>query len=984
MAPSQEMFRFVNTRMPNRASLNGVESHLILDRRPTTASSLVTRLFGPGDLPVKLAIADAFCLTSAFLDESAPAILVLDQLAAFLRDHLLTGVSLIDLAGELRAAFPELAALIEAVPPPDLVATSRVTTGHLWDSLYAQTVRGCYRYVSTNHLIDGLRVYHVLRLWWSAKKRQLTTWNGWDFDGYDALIDVASAMAANGDPQNIGSASAALPASRQRKLVAAPDLAPATAGAGTQSGPVVMAGTSGSAPVSSVPGLPANPTAQPSLSTLIAPRGVFYTPLSVGAIKPPVVGDLLVVDQELQSYVLGELASVESILRGERREHTVRTINRQSQTTTTETSQQQSESTSLTTDERYSLSNEAQKAAAESFGVQAGVNVSGKFGPVQVSASVNASYNTSKSSSDSVAQDYAKTVTQEAQKSVESSIKQTSSVTILTETQDTTLRGFNNEKGSSNINGLYRWVDKIYQASLLNYGRRLMLSITVPEPAAFYRAWIQQSVAAANTGLVEPVPPSRIDRTTVKEIHHKPWTGGFESYQDLDESNYAKLAALYDVAVSAPPAKHLTSSKAFVYPDAMEAGEIKVHDAVNELEYATSDNTISLDPNYRLTQIGVLIPEGASGDYVSWADVLKLGEVHKPSRPKDGTSVAEADLILVQVADQSFYMSVRRDPDDSDKKVIKTNFNTWQKIEHRSDPFGDAVQPSIPVTITAKFEGVMTFTVAYEAELTDEALDAWKTSTYAAIIGGYNAKKQAYDEALTVANANAKSTSDDKTSALRDDQYRSIELTELKRGCIDLLTLGTAAGFTSIKVAGDGTPTIVYDAATGASLGDWRSPMANGSVADFFERLFDWKNTTYEFYPYYWTSSERWSALAATASNDPVFEQFLRAGSASVVVPVLPGYERPVLLFLKTGLIWGGGYLALFPTQDILDAYADVELGRQFDPPLQVGDPWEVRLPTSMIMLQDDDTLPEFPADETLEAQLPVAKAALADESVPF
>ncbi|WP_170323280.1 hypothetical protein [Bradyrhizobium sp. STM 3809] len=97
----------------------------------------------------------------------------------------------------------------------------------------------------------------------------------------------------------------------------------------------------------------------------------------------------------------------------------------------------------------------------------------------------------------------------------------------------------------------------------------------------------------------------------------------------------------------------------------------------------------------------------------------------------------------------------------------------------------------------------------------------------------------------------------------------------------------------------------------------------------------------------------------------------------------MPGYERPVLFFLKTGLIWAGKYLALFPTQDILDAYEDVELGRQFDPPLQVGDAWEIRLPTSMVMLQDDDTLPVFPLDQAPETQ-PTATATSLDESVPF
>jgi len=114
-----------------------------------------------------------------------------------------------------------------------------------------------------------------------------------------------------------------------------------------------------------------------------------------------------------------------------------------------------------------------------------------------------------------------------------------------------------------------------------------------------------------------------------------------------------------------------------------------------------------------------------------------------------------------------------------------------------------------------------------------------------------------------------------------------------------------------------------------------------------------------------------------------VFEQFLRAGNASVTVPVRPGFERPVIFFLKTGLIWGGRYLSLFTSPDMLDVYEDVELGRQFDPPLRIGDPWEIRLPTSMVMLQQGDALPEFPPEETTEAPPPVEEPVL-DETVPF
>jgi hypothetical protein len=46
--------------------------------------------------------------------------------------------------------------------------------------------------------------------------------------------------------------------------------------------------------------------------------------------------------------------------------------------------------------------------------------------------------------------------------------------------------GFDNKDGAGHVIGIYRWVDKCYQARLINYGRRLMLEFIVPEPDAFY------------------------------------------------------------------------------------------------------------------------------------------------------------------------------------------------------------------------------------------------------------------------------------------------------------------------------------------------------------------------------------------------------------------------------------------------------------------------------------------------------------------
>jgi hypothetical protein len=54
----------------------------------------------------------------------------------------------------------------------------------------------------------------------------------------------------------------------------------------------------------------------------------------------------------------------------------------------------------------------------------------------------------------------------------------------------------------------------------------------------------------------------------------------------------------------------------------------------------------------------------------------------------------------------------------------------------------------------------------------------------------------------------------------------------------------------------------------------------------------------------------------------------------------MPGFERSMILFLKTGHIWGGRYLPLFSTPEMLEVHAEAELGTQLDPPKQIGEPW--------------------------------------------
>ena len=58
---------------------------------------------------------------------------------------------------------------------------------------------------------------------------------------------------------------------------------------------------------------------------------------------------------------------------------------------------------------------------------------------------------------------------------------------MTTETEEVNTHGFDNTEGTEHAVGVYRWLDKLYQGQVKNYGKRLMFEMVVPEPAAFHK-----------------------------------------------------------------------------------------------------------------------------------------------------------------------------------------------------------------------------------------------------------------------------------------------------------------------------------------------------------------------------------------------------------------------------------------------------------------------------------------------------------------
>jgi hypothetical protein len=119
---------------------------------------------------------------------------------------------------------------------------------------------------------------------------------------------------------------------------------------------------------------------------------------------------------------------------------------------------------------------------------------------------------------------------------------------------------------------------------------------------------------------------------------------------------------------------------------------------------------------------------------------------------------------------------------------------------------------------------------------------------------------------------------------------------------------------------------------------------------------------TYIFYPYFWGRQNSWSrVLHSPADADSAMTAFLGAGSARVQVPIRPGFERAVARYCQDKTLAEYSDAALI--DDELYVPIVTEIMESLDAPIDgvaVDDPWEVRIPTSLVLLEDAANLTGF------------------------
>jgi hypothetical protein len=257
----------------------------------------------------------------------------------------------------------------------------------------------------------------------------------------------------------------------------------------------------------------------------------------------------------------------------------------------------------------------------------------------------------------------------------------------------------------------------------------------------------------------------------------------------------------------------------------------------------------------------------------------------------------------------------------------------------------------VPISAFASYDFGYTVHVTIRMEPTANAITAWKLETYASLRDAHAEATQRYRDAKLATETMSGSVIDTPPPALA----RQLVMHEMRRAAMELL-MGTE-GFTGLSAysvfSGSDEPFINHDGAA-----------RTGPRIQFMEQAFEWNNLTWTLYPYYWARRHLWAGiggwkeLALRATSDPDLDAFLSAGAARLVVPARPGFEAQVQLFLEYGILWAGGPVPGPDEAGYLSVADEIQSMQRGAVDGTRVDNWEVRLPTTLLIIDPDSTMP--------------------------
>ncbi|OAQ59071.1 hypothetical protein VFPPC_12277 [Pochonia chlamydosporia 170] len=254
---------------------------------------------------------------------------------------------------------------------------------------------------------------------------------------------------------------------------------------------------------------------------------------------------------------------------------------------------------------------------------------------------------------------------------------------------------------------------------------------------------------------------------------------------------------------------------------------------------------------------------------------------------------------------------------------------------------------SVSWAMESTMASAVILTIQITCRATARAMIAWQVETFGKIMTAYKARLAEYEDKLAQLQLQAGVMIAGKNPTTNRANMQD----ELKKNCISILTNQHYELFGSVDT----------DPITGASQIDIAEAEAEGAYARFFEQAFEWEQIMWVTYPYFWGRKGKWQDRLQYDDPDPLFNDFLKAGFCRAMVPARPGFEGAIDHFLTFGELWNGGPLPPISSPLYLPIAEEIaEHAKRPGTEVPVGDPWEVRVPTTLVKLRPDDKLPAW------------------------
>jgi hypothetical protein len=194
--------------------------------------------------------------------------------------------------------------------------------------------------------------------------------------------------------------------------------------------------------------------------------------------------DLLLVRQTTTGYRMAEIAYVENILVGEKRdrEQTNRVLTRQEFFETVE--RETEETRDLQVTDKSELNREVSKVVSENLRAEGSVQLTSR-GPTQVVASASVSYDRSTEEAAKTAESYARETVERAVKRTLERVRRETRTLFEREMTEVDRHGFERESAADDhVSGVYQYLERVSRAKMFWYGERELYDLLIPEPAA--------------------------------------------------------------------------------------------------------------------------------------------------------------------------------------------------------------------------------------------------------------------------------------------------------------------------------------------------------------------------------------------------------------------------------------------------------------------------------------------------------------------